>query len=377
MPTKVKECHAATSGLQPSYAKDNFGLYISISCGSISGQLYVDKMDESRRSLGKCVLVSGAWYSPSEVEALGGKKAKKWRQSLQHLGKSFCEYNLSCTKERSAQHKQGDMMSQCSQDDLLSQHGGDVALSQRSQGDLSSVSHSVMMSCSPVATGKCSLLVDTALSFIKAYRLKGDKDSLRRIVGERFSNDAVEVAKRLLWDSCKHNLEAAGLSYHTRRDSDRRSQLVTNLDDIMQAFDALDSSDLIPAIHCEATELLKLPPLSLDPVAEQVQSNSQALQTLISTVDCLEKKFSSFLSSSAAGVPSSHTGVGTVADRDSHQKTSYATVASSVPSVGASSLSSPKNVPIKRSQQSDGREYNLIVWTAREGVYCGGKSNCR
>ena len=109
-------------------------------------------MDESKRSSGKCVLVSGAWYSPSEVEALGGEKAKIWRQSLQHLGKSLCEYNLSCTKEHSAQHKQGDMMSLCSQDDLLSQHGGDVALSQRSQGDLSSVSHSGMMSCSLVAS---------------------------------------------------------------------------------------------------------------------------------------------------------------------------------------------------------------------------------
>ena len=80
----------------------------------------------------------------------------------------------------------------------------------------------------------------------------------------------------------KHDLEAAGLSYHTRRDSDRSNQLVANLDDIMQA---LDSSDLIPALHCEATELLKLPPLSLDPVAEQVQSNSQALRMLISTVE--------------------------------------------------------------------------------------------
>jgi hypothetical protein len=44
--------------------------------GSISGQLYVDKMDESKMSSGKCVLVCRAWYSPSEVEALGGKKAK-------------------------------------------------------------------------------------------------------------------------------------------------------------------------------------------------------------------------------------------------------------------------------------------------------------
>ena len=48
---------------------------------------------------GKYVLVSDAWYSLSVVEALGGKKAKKWAQSLEHLGKSLCEYNLSCTKE--------------------------------------------------------------------------------------------------------------------------------------------------------------------------------------------------------------------------------------------------------------------------------------
>jgi hypothetical protein len=75
--------------------------------------------------------------------------------------------------------------------------------------------------------------------YSKAYHLKGDKDSHRRVVGERFSNDAVKVAKRFLWDSCKHDLEAAGLSYHTHRDSDRCSQLVANLDDIMQAFDAL------------------------------------------------------------------------------------------------------------------------------------------
>ena len=67
----------------------------------------------------------------------------------------------------------------------------------------------------------------------------------------------------------EHDLEAAGLSYHARRDSDKRSQLVANLDDIMLAF---NSSYLIPAIHCETFKLLKLPhvPLSLNPVAEQV-----------------------------------------------------------------------------------------------------------
>ena len=365
--SRAGDRHVAKTGLQPSYARDNFGLYISISCGSISGQLYVDKIDESKRSPGKCILVSGTWYSPSEVEALGGKKAKKWRQSLQHMGKSLCEYNLSSAKEH---NKQGEVVSQCSQDDVLSQHGDNAALSQSSQGDMSSVSHPVSMSCS-AATGttcKCALLVDTTLSFVKAYRLKGDKDSLRRIIAERFSNDAVEAAKKLLWDSCKHDLETAGLSYHARRDSDKRSQLTANLDDIMQAFDALDSSDLIPAIYCEAFELLKLPPLSLDPVAEQVQSNSQALQVLISTVDSLEKKLSSLIGSSAAASLCTQTGVGEVTDKASHQTKSYAAVASSAPSSlpgstsKSASLSLHSGVPIRRSQQHDGRECNLILF---------------
>ena len=43
-------------------------------------------------------------------------------------------------------------MSQCSQDDVLSQHGENVALSQISHGDLSSVSHPISISCS-AATG--------------------------------------------------------------------------------------------------------------------------------------------------------------------------------------------------------------------------------
>ena len=46
-----------------------------------------------------------------------------------------------------------------------------------------------MSSC---AYKKCTL------HFIKAYRLKVDKDSLRRIVGECFSNDAVEVVSRAI-----------------------------------------------------------------------------------------------------------------------------------------------------------------------------------
>ena len=51
---------------------------------------------------------------------------------------------------------------------------------------------------------------------------------------ERFTSEAIVVAKRLLWDSCEHDLETAGLSFQVRRDSDQRSQLVANLDDILE-----------------------------------------------------------------------------------------------------------------------------------------------
>ena len=105
-------------------------------------------------------------------------------------------------------------------------------------------------------------LVDTVLSFIAAYRLKGDTDSLKKIVFNHFCNDDVEAAKRLLWDSCSSHLLAKGLLFHTRRDSDRLSQLEAHLDDIIHAFDVVDLSDSIPTICCEASSLHRIPPLS-------------------------------------------------------------------------------------------------------------------
>ena len=96
------------------------------------------------------------------------------------------------------------------------------------------------------------LLVDAALSFIKTFRLKGDVDSLKMLVKERFSPKEVEVGKMHLWDYGKNDLEANGLLFHGRRDSDKRSQMVANLDDVLKFFDVLYSLDKVPPIYCEA-----------------------------------------------------------------------------------------------------------------------------
>ena len=58
---------------------------------------------------------------------------------------------------------------------------------------------------------------------------------------------------------------------------------------------------------CEASELYRLPSLSLDPVSEQVQDNTKALLCLTSVVNSIEKKMSSFFETSASTFPPKNT----------------------------------------------------------------------
>ena len=76
---------------------------------------------------------------------------------------------------------------------------------------------------------------------------------------ERFDQSAVEHSKRSLWESCKGELEGAGLVYHQRCGSDKKEQIDADLEDILAAFDALDAKSSIPPIYCEAIELPKIP----------------------------------------------------------------------------------------------------------------------
>ena len=272
----------------------------------------------------------------------------------------------------------------------MSQQGENQLSQRRSQGDLSKLDNdsslfesnhvclsasdsalatSHLSSCNATSAGSNAsnppLLVDAVLSFIKAFCLKGDHGSIKRIVGERFSSESVDKANKLLWDYSKTTLESNGLCYHNRRDSDRRSQLDANLEDIMQALDVLDSLNLIPAMYCEAADLLNMPSLSLDPVSEQVALNSQALESLIATVARLDGQLSTlFTSSISTASSSSNQGCGSAEDSN----TSYAKVASFTPPVpptdvsNSSVLNVRQNKPVRQRLQSDGRDTNLVIF---------------
>ena len=91
MASKSSSSNTTRPCLHLSLEKDQFGLYASVSCGNISGHLYPDRM--SKKSPGKCILVGGHWYTPAEVESLGGKKSsRKW---ILHIGKPLADYDLT------------------------------------------------------------------------------------------------------------------------------------------------------------------------------------------------------------------------------------------------------------------------------------------
>lgn len=352
-------------GLQLSLSTDAVGTYAVVKCNKVLGNLYLDRL--GKRNPGKCVLVGDTWYTPLEVEALGGKRQKKWRQTLSHMGKPLADYNLSfpvvsqpiatpgTVSGETESLSSTRVLDDSSQDSSTGNHSAARIPSQSSQVGLSSVLTQPSGNEHNINTPK-PLLVDTVLSFIVAFRLKGDKASLKQVVTERFCNEDVVVAKKLLWENCAVHLEACGLQFHYRRDSDTRSQLMANLEDLLQALDTLDSSGLLPSICCEATQLYRIPPISLDQVAEEVHSNTKALKDLSSTIACLDKKVTSLVESHSASVASNK------------PSSSYAAAtASGLPQSKAANLIPHNSVIPRKSLPLDDRTSNLILFGLPEG----------
>ena len=184
----------ASALLQPTYVKDSLGAHIVKTCGNITGQLYVAKLSQSKRVQAKCILVNGSWLTPSEVEALAGKRGRKWRQSLLHLDKPLSVYNLSrCpdgvggSSRCSSPSELSATMSTVLESVVLSS-GQDVPADNpiHHQSQNLVANNPISQGAMPAQTVSgpsfdSPILVDAVLAFVKAYWLKGDIDSLKRL----------------------------------------------------------------------------------------------------------------------------------------------------------------------------------------------------
>ncbi len=147
---------------------------------------------------------------------------------------------------------------------------------------------------------------EPVLAFIKAFRLRGDAATLKQAALSRFSTAMLSDAKRALWEVCSDALSSLDLSFMSRRRSEKRSQAAADLEDILEAFSRLDDVDKVPLIYCEATELVKLPPISPDSTSELVMVNGARLAEIENKVSELQEgvaELKSKVNSNLSSVP--------------------------------------------------------------------------
>ena len=244
---------------------------IPVKCGPIEGSLHLDKLgggQSGREGNIKCIYCSSEskWVTPIEFESLGGKsKSEKWKQSIKTNNNVSIGVHLSAL-------------------------GSDVS---RSYSHSHAAVPPSLSLTSNVSVGDASLIVSPLLAFVKAHRLRGSTTNLKQSVATHFDLSSLTDAQKLLWDHCGDTLRHLGLTYHTRRSTDKRDAFEATLADILSAFNKLDEDDKLPFLYCEALHLLNLPCLEPDPISKRLDTNNQAISCLVQKVDSLSAPFNS------------------------------------------------------------------------------------
>lgn len=233
---------------------------VQVKCGTACGTLHIDKIKApGNKGNLKCILSNSMWYSPIDFESLGGKvKSRNWKRSITYDNVQLGVYlsSIGIHPDRATSPCPG-VTTPCHSNPTHQNHTSGATL------------------------------VDTSLAFIKAYRLKGDTCGLKQAVLSVFDAVSLSAAHKSLWDVCGNVLRDCGLTYHSRRSSDKRPVVDALLDDILVAFDKLDTAGKLPAVYCEANELIRLPSLVIDPISVKLDSHTVTLNSLAGKVDNL------------------------------------------------------------------------------------------
>lgn len=307
-PQALLSAPSTPKNVQPSLDR------VPVKCGTHTGMLCLNRYSGSgQKGSIKCINSNSVWYSPNEFEQLGGKaRSKNWKKSMLHgstgaqIGTFLASLSLSAAN--------------------------------------SSIRSSLASSQSPSiqkSNSSCDLatpLVNPLLAFVKAYKLRGDNLGIKQAVLSSFDEVSIASAYRILWDSCKAQLEHLGMQYHQRRTTDKRLASEAIASDIVTACVELDKKQLLPSIYCEAKDLLCIPSLVLDPVSKMLDENSCALTKIDSKLDELSSKVSS-----ACSLPS-------LDETVSKLQKQLDTLSSSIESFGSKSVPSEMFKPLSHSR---------------------------
>ena len=163
------------------------------------------------------------------------------------------------------------------------------------------------------------------LAYIKAFRQRADSESIRNHVLGKYIANAIRSAKISLWENCKDDLSRLKLEMKVRRSSSTRPQELADLEDILEAFDVLDSDNCLPEIVCSAEDLLQMPQLlplcSTEQMVDEMRNLRDDVCSRLDTIDkCLQQSASGSIPVSKS--PASTSGSAAVGAVGSSQKSS-------------------------------------------------------
>ena len=92
-------------------------------------------------------------------------------------------------------------------------------------------------------------LCNPILAFIKASRLCLDVASIKKSLVDRFCDGDLSEAMKQLWDFSSDKLVSLGFEYHVWRATGKQPANAAACDDLLLAFDKLDSSASVPPTY--------------------------------------------------------------------------------------------------------------------------------
>ena len=135
------------------------------------------------------------------------------------------------------------------------------------------------------------------LAYLKAFRQRDDCESIRNEISSKYVAKSIRAAKDILWSDCSTDLSRLKLEKKVRRSSTVRSQELADLDDIIEAFDTLDSDACLPEVVCSAEDLLQMPQLLPLRGVERVSEDVRTLRVdVCSRLEGIEKHLQHSLS---------------------------------------------------------------------------------
>ena len=91
MSLAVTPQHEESSDKSPAVLQSKVDLPtgIKIKCAGKVAELFPLKLKKIGKNLSKCVKYNGKWLTPVEFENISGSHARKWRQSINVMEKSW------------------------------------------------------------------------------------------------------------------------------------------------------------------------------------------------------------------------------------------------------------------------------------------------